>query len=75
MNKPIIDFKVKKNGKAKICIDGDVKELYAAVLVLIKSLHHNILLNIDEAEAEHFLQQIGKAMVDPDYPLYKEVRE
>ena len=75
MNKPMIDFKIKKNGNAKICVNGDVKELYAAVLVLIKSLHHNILLNIDESEAERFLQKIGEAMVDPDCPLYKEVRE
>ena len=75
MNKPLIVFKIKKNGKAKICVDGEVKDLYAAALVLIKSLHHNILLNIDESEAERFLQKIGEAMVDPDCPLYKEVRE
>ena len=71
----IIKFEVKKNGQTKIRVDGNVKDLYAAALVLIKSLHHNILLNIDESEAERFLQKIGEAMVDPDCPLYKEVRE
>lgn len=71
----IIKFEVKKNGQSKICIDGDVKELYACVLVLIKSLHHNILLNFGDDEAEYFMRHIGAAMVDPDCPLYKEVRE
>lgn len=71
----IIKFEVKKNGQAKICVDGTTAELCTAVLVLIRSLHHNILLNLGEADAEKLLQQIGKAIVDPDHPMYKKVRE
>lgn len=70
----IIDFKVKKNGQARINVDGTPEEVLAGVLTMTKSLYQQIQLN-DEEDAEWFLEQIGKAMVCPDHPLYKEVRE
>ena len=74
MDELIISFELKRDGQAKICIDGDVQELLAGVLTMTKSIYQNILLN-DETGAEWFLQQIAKAMVCPDHPLYEEVRE
>ena len=70
----IIDFKLKKNGQARIYVDGHPEDLLAGVLTMTKSLYQNLLLN-DEKDAEWFLEQMGRAMVCPDHPLYKEVRE
>ena len=70
----IIAFELMKNGQCKISVDGSSDELIAGVLTMTKSVYQSILLN-DEAMAEWFLQQMGKAMVCPDHPLYKEVRE
>ena len=74
MDDSILTFELKKNGQAKICVDGDIQELLAGVLTVTKSVYHSIHIN-DAAGAEWFLQQMGKAMVCPDHPLYKEVRE
>ena len=70
----IIDFQVKKNGQGRINVDGNPEELLTGILTMTKSLYQQIRL-IDEEDAEWFLEQIGKAMVCPDHPLYKEVRE
>lgn len=75
MDDPIIEFELKRNGEARICLDGDVQELLAGVLTMTKSVYQQIQLNSGESTAEWFLQQMGKAMVCPDHPLYKEVRE
>ena len=74
MGDSILNFELKKNGQAKICVDGDIQSLLAGVLTMTKSVYQSILLN-DAAGAEWFLQQMGKALVCPDHPLYKEVRE
>lgn len=71
----IINFELKETGEAKVEIDGNIPDLLAGVLTLIKSIYHQILLNDDEAGAEWFLQEMGKALVCPDHPLYTEVRE
>ena len=75
MDDLIIGFELKRNGQAKIAIDGDVRELLAGVLTMTKSIYQQIQLNSGEDSAEWFLQQIGRAMVITDHPLYKEVRE
>jgi hypothetical protein len=74
MNNYILQFALKKNGQAKICVDGDCAELLACVLTLIKSIYLQTLLNHGETEANLFLEQIGKAMNCPVDPLYEEVR-
>lgn len=74
MSDLLIEFEMKKNGKGRISVDGNVPELLAGVLVMIKDIYQSILLNGDEKDAEWFLQQIGNAMVCPDHNLYEEVR-
>ena len=73
-NKPLILFDLKKNGRCRISIDGSVPDLLAGVLSLAKSIYHQILINGDEAGAEWFLKELGEAMINPDSPLYEEVR-
>ena len=75
MNNRILSFEVKKNGQARISVDGNIPDLLAGTLTMVKSIYQTILLNDGEAEAEWFLEQMGKALVCPDHPLYKEVRE
>ena len=74
MNNIIIQFTLKKNGQARMRVDGDCAELLAGVLTLIKSIYIQTLLNCGETEAAFFLEQIGKAMNCPGDPLYEEVR-
>ena len=74
MGNLLLKFELKKNGKARIHVDGTTTKLLAGVLTLIKSLYQQVLCN-DKADAEWFLVQIAAAMVDPESPLYKEVRE
>lgn len=71
----IIHFELLRNGQARICLDGDVQEILAGTLTLIKCAHHQILLSGDEPGAAFFLEQIGMAMNLPGHPLYEEVRE
>lgn len=75
MDDLIIAFELKRDGQARISIDGDVQELLAGVLTMTKSIYQQILLNSGEDTADWFLVAIAKAMVCPDDPLYKEVRE
>lgn len=70
----LLKFELKKNGKARLHVDGDPPELLAGVLTMIKSLYQQILV-IDKADAEWFLVNIAAAIVDPECPLYEEVRE
>ena len=75
MNNRILAFEVKKNGQARISVDGNIPDLLAGTLTMVKSIYQTILLNDDEAAAEWFLEEMGKALVCPDNPFYKEVRE
>ena len=75
MDDYIIQFELLKNGQARICLDGDVAELLAGTLTLIKCAHHQILLTGDEHGAAFFLEQLGLAMTIVGHPLYEEVRE
>lgn len=75
MDDYIIQFELLKNGQAQICLDGDVAELLAGTLTLIKCAHHQILLSGDERGAAFFLEQLGLAMNLVGHPLYEEVRE
>ena len=75
MDDIIIAFELKKDGQAKISVDGNIQELLAGVLTMTKSVYQSILHNSGEAVAAWFLRQMGKAMVCPEFPLYKEVRE
>lgn len=74
MDNMIIQFELKKNGQARMRVDGDCAELLAGVLTLIKSIYLQTLLNCGETEAAFFLEQIGKAMNCPGHPFYEEVR-
>lgn len=71
----IIQFELLKNVQASICLDGDVPELLAGALTLIKCIHTQILLTGDKSGAAFFLEQINMAMNLPGHPLYEEVRE
>lgn len=75
MAKDLIEFSLKCNGDAKVNFYGDATELLAGTLVMIHCVYNHIFLNGSKADAEWFLEQIGRAMVCPDHPLYKEVRE
>ena len=72
---PLILFELKKNGRGRICIDGSVPDLLAGTLTMVKDIYQQILLNDCEANAEWFLRQLGEAMLNPENPLYEEVRQ
>ena len=75
MAKNLIEFRLKHNGDSEINFDGEPFELLAGVLTLTKCIHQSILLNGNEYDAEWFRETMGRAMVCPDHPLYKEVWE
>ena len=75
MAKNLIEFRLKKNGKAALNLNGDIYDLTAGVLVMVKGIHQTILLNHSEADAKSFMEQLGMALTNPEHPLYKEVRE
>ena len=71
----IIKLNLKKNGKGSLAIDGNVPDLLAGVLTMVKSIHEDILLNSGETAANWFLEHLGEALTNPGSPLYEEVRE
>lgn len=71
----IIDFKLKKNGRGKLNIDGNCPDLVAGVLTMVKRIHKDILLNSGETAANWFLEHLGDALTNPGNPLYEEVRK
>ena len=71
----IIDFKLKKDGQGELAIDGNVPDLLACVLTMVKSIRDDILLNSGETAANWFLEHLGEALTNPGSPLFEEVRE
>lgn len=72
MENPMIKFVLKQTGEASIEIDCTTVELFVGVLVLIKSIFQNMMLNDGEKDAKWFKEQIAEALTNPENPLYKE---
>lgn len=76
MAKNLIEFRLNRNGDADaLNFNGEVAELLAGTLTMIRFMYHHIYLNGSKADAEWFHENMGRAMVCPDHPLYKEVWE
>lgn len=71
----LIKFELSKTGEATIDFDGNIPDLTAGILTMIKTIYHTVLLNGGEIDAKWLVSQIVEAMTNPENPMYKEFYE
>lgn len=75
MAKYTIEFKLEKDGRAEVNLDGNNHDLLIGTLMMVIGIRQSMQSTYGEDEAKWFLEQLGKALIDPEHPLYEEVRK